>query len=228
MTGIISGSATQEDVVAVEVPRFHPSGENLIDYVSGSIEPGLEFFITSHLSLCSDCREEIVRLQALGGALLERLPLGDLPEGMEERMMDLLDSEQDSAEITPFPRGRSGGKEQLPAPVSQILSDNLEDLEWKDHETEGRSTVALPLQPARIFLLKVDSGKVAFSGKMTRQTGLVLVLSGALESEQEQLCPGDIRTLADMGEEFYAGSSTALAYCLVLLGQEDICQENLG
>ncbi|WP_020592281.1 hypothetical protein [Kiloniella laminariae] len=228
MTGIISGSATQEDVVAVEVPRLHPSGENLIDYVSGSIESGLALFISSHLSLCSECREEIVRLQALGGALLERLPVTDLPDGMEERMMALLDSEKVSAEITPFPRGRSGGKELLPAPVYQVLSGNLDDLDWNVNESEGRSTVALPLKSARIFLLKVDSGKAAFSGKMARQTGLVLILSGALESEQEQLCAGDIRALADIGEEFYAGTSSALAYCLVLLGQEDICPENIG
>ncbi len=213
MTGTISGSVTKDDVAAVNVPQFHPPQENLIDYVSGRVGNGWELVIDTHLSLCAECRAEVIRLKALGGALLEKLPSEDLPDGMEERILDLLDS----AEITTFPGSKCEHSADLPLPVAHLLPDNLDEIEWCATSVEGTTSVDLPSQSVRMLLLRICTGETIFIGHDLHQAGQLLVLSGGLESTNEHLLAGDLKPLSELREVFYAGGSSALTFCLLFI-----------
>ncbi|WP_419902185.1 hypothetical protein [Kiloniella sp.] len=213
MTGIISGSMTKDDVTAVNVPQYHPPQENLVDYVSGRGGDGWDLIIEAHLSLCAECRAEVGRLKALGGALLEKLPAEDLPEGMEERVLDLLDS----AEITTFPGSKCENSKDLPLPVAQLIPDSLDETEWR-HGEEGTAFVDLPVLPIRMLLVRISAGKmVGIIQEYDNSAGQLLVLSGGLEGNEDHLLAGDLKPMSDLKGDFYAGGSSEQTFCLLLI-----------
>ena len=57
----------------------HPEYEQLVDYTAGSLHPSVTLAVSVHLEYCADCRREVRRLEALGGALLETLQPLALP-----------------------------------------------------------------------------------------------------------------------------------------------------
>ncbi len=217
MTGIISGSVTRDEVTAVEVPQFHPPQENLIDYVSGRGGDGWELVIDAHLSLCATCRAEVVRLKALGGALLEKLPAEDLPEGMEDRVLDLLDS----AEITTFPGSKCERSTSLPRSIERLLPDNFEDINWCSRDTKGTDSVGLPVQSVNMLLLRIPAGITVFLGQEQHtEAGQLLILTGGLVNEDMRLSIGDVKPLSELNEDFYAEGETSSTYCLLLIQDE--------
>ncbi|MEH6633596.1 MAG: hypothetical protein V7776_22500 [Halopseudomonas aestusnigri] len=218
MTGIISGSVTRDEVTAVEVPQFHPPEENLIDYVSGRGGDGWELVIDAHLSLCAACRAEIDRLKALGGALLEKLPAEDLPEGMEERVLDLLDS----AEITTFPGSKLECSTSLPRSIERLLPDNFEDINWCTKDTKGTDSIGLPVQSVKMLLLRIPAGATVFLGQEQHtEVGQLLILTGGLVNEDTRLTIGDVKPLSELNEDFYSEGESSTTYCLLLVQDED-------
>ncbi|MFD2206577.1 hypothetical protein [Kiloniella antarctica] len=219
MTGIISGTVARDEVTAVDLPQFHPPEENLIDYVSGRGGNGWELVIEAHLSLCATCRNEVRRLKALGGALIEKLPAEDLPEGMEERVLDLLDS----AEITTFPSSKCDHVTDLPRSIGQLLPDNLDDIRWRASDESGVESIDLPVPFVQILLLRIPAEALVLLGHPFfeyQKNGQLLILAGGMVSDELRLSTGDLKPLSELNENFYADDTTALTFCLLLL-QDD-------
>ncbi|MGS2718222.1 ChrR family anti-sigma-E factor [Eionea flava] len=54
-------------------PQHHPDKNLLIEYAAGTLETGPAIAISSHLHYCSHCRNEVNKLEQLGGALLSTM-----------------------------------------------------------------------------------------------------------------------------------------------------------
>ena len=59
-------------------PTKHPTDAVLTDYVSGSLRQAFSAVVAAHLEHCADCRVAVSGLEAIGGALIESLPAGDM------------------------------------------------------------------------------------------------------------------------------------------------------
>ncbi|WP_053006171.1 cupin domain-containing protein [Kiloniella spongiae] len=224
MTGINSGSVFRDDMSAVSKPQHHPSEAHLVDYVAGSGSYSWELFIDVHLSLCAECRDQVAKLRALGGALLDQIPHEDLPEGMEERVLDLLDS----AEITSFPVPKHAMLPDLPRSVTALLPGDPSKLSWdSDVLTEGEALCLGSVSEKEnasdasyLFLLKISAGERIFINGEIAEFGYLLVLDGGLLGDECDLSVGDITGLDHVREKHYAIDDLSLTYCLLLLTKE--------
>mgnify|MGYP000047104396 FL=1 len=224
MTGINSGSVSRDDITAVAKPQHHPAEEHLVDYVSGSGSDSWELFIDAHLASCSECRDQVSKLRALGGALLEKLPHEDLPEGMEERVLDLLDS----AEITGFPGPKHATLPDLPQSVTSLLPSDPAKIIWETDVLAGGEALCLGsviekenhLSSSYLFLVRIPAGERIFDRGEVAELGYLLVLNGGLLCDEGELSVGDIAGLDQVREKYYAIDDLSLTYCLLLLTKE--------
>ncbi len=224
MTGINSGSVSRDDITAVHKPQHHPSEAHLVDYVAGSGSYSWELFIDAHLSLCAECRDQVAKLRALGGALLEKIPHDDLPEGMEERVLDLLDS----AEITSFPGPKHAMSADLPEPVTALLPSDPAKLSWDSNVLTGGEALCLgsvsekedTAGASHLFLLRIPAGERIFVNGEIADFGYLLVLDGGLLFGDGDLSVGDITGLDQLREKHYAVDDLSLTYCLLLLTKD--------
>ena len=54
--------------------RHHPSDSVLTRYAAGGLGKGPALVVEAHLGACAACRREVAQWEAVGGALLDRLP----------------------------------------------------------------------------------------------------------------------------------------------------------
>jgi len=55
--------------------NHHPSEELLFDYASGAISEAWGLSVATHLAFCSECRDKVAEIEAIGGCLLDGLEL---------------------------------------------------------------------------------------------------------------------------------------------------------
>ena len=68
-------------------PTHHPAEELLLDLASGRLEHGPALVLKAHLDACPDCRREVDRLEAVGGAMLAALPAAAMDQDALPRAM---------------------------------------------------------------------------------------------------------------------------------------------
>lgn len=64
--------------------RYHPSDDWLAAYASGAVDEQTSVLIATHLTYCPQCRAEIARHEAIGGALLDVLGADETDASGEE------------------------------------------------------------------------------------------------------------------------------------------------
>lgn len=72
---------------------FHISEEDLIQYTMGGFKEGQLGSMTAHISLCSECRAQIARIQEELASFAAIQPLSEPPAGARERFMSRLISD---------------------------------------------------------------------------------------------------------------------------------------
>lgn len=168
--------------------QFHPSPELLMDYAAGSMPEGPALVIATHLALCSDCRQEVTRLEALGGALLEcaceELPVSSI---CRDQVMARLDAPAPvSAEPVDMFLCRV-----LPAPLRSYVGCGVGDIKWKKLTKTVERVELNSCREGRAQLLRIKAG-----APMPKHThsGLeyTLVLQGSFRDESGLYRRGDL------------------------------------
>ena len=200
-------------------PNHHLPGEILLDYAAGGMAEPMALVVATHLTLCPECRAAVGRLEAVGGALLDRLEPTPVAEGGLEAVLARLDE--------PAPPVRTAGVDHrpghrlgdlmLPEPLRSYLArdlltrgDDLKALPWhrlargiEEHE------IALGDAAARTALIKAKGGS-ALPWHTHGGLELTLVLSGGFADGARHFGRGDIdvadaginhRPVADPGED---------------------------
>src|SRR6201999_2313831 len=67
--------------------RVHPASETLVEYASGALKTGGRLVLGLHLQACAACRDEVARLEAIGGALLAAEPEASLEPNALDRAL---------------------------------------------------------------------------------------------------------------------------------------------
>ena len=171
----------------------HPGAEILLGYASGDLAEPLALVVATHLALCPKCRATVDRLEALGGALLERI-------GTETSTVALLDSAIDAAiaratRLTdvPAPRRAAAASDRLfPQPLLDYVGGGLDRVTWKTLAPGIRhAVVARDAAGATARLLWVEPGR-AILEHTHRGTEMTLVLQGSYTAGGQRFVRGDL------------------------------------
>lgn len=189
-------------------PSHHPGSELLMDYAAGSLPEPVALLAASHVSLCRACQAEVRRLEALGGALFDRLEADPLDADSLERALARLE----------LPESRDGKRQgaeaprqdaRLPKPLRAYLPDGLEGLTWKSFGAVSEAALLTDYSGIKTRLLRIKGGT-----SMPQHTHdgreYTLLLAGGFSDESGHYLRGDLaeadsgvdhRPVADAGED---------------------------
>ncbi len=112
-----------------EMPSHHPEEARLVDYTTGALhEPG-SLVIATHLALCPSCRQAVAELEAVGGAVLDAMPLTSVSDGALDDILARLDEPEPAPcapPLPPVPAGDTG----IPRPLRDYLGAGYQQLDW--------------------------------------------------------------------------------------------------
>jgi putative transcriptional regulator len=192
--------------------QFHPPTELLMDYASGALAQAPSLVVATHLALCPDCRHEVRRLEALGGALLdsacEELPISSI---CKDKVMAMLDA---PATDTPEPVELFLCR-VLPAPLRQYVGCGVGEIKWQkltgavDRVELGQCT------EGRAQLLRIKAG-----APMPQHTHggneYTLVLQGNFRDESGLYRRGDLAVCDGSVTHAPVAGETEDCICLVV------------
>lgn len=190
------------------MPAYHPGSDLLMDYASGAAPEPVALLVATHLSLCSDCRAEVARLDALGGALLETLDSEALAPEALDRALARLDLPEPVA--PPSPEGAvSHADPRLPRPLADYIGGDLETLPWKTRGGVAEVDLLAGYPGFRTQLLRIKAG-TAVPQHTHGGSEYTLLLAGGFSDASGHYRRGDVaeadpgvdhRPLADAGED---------------------------
>ncbi|HUA52080.1 MAG TPA: ChrR family anti-sigma-E factor [Candidatus Sulfotelmatobacter sp.] len=177
------------------MPAHHPSEALLLDYAAGDLREPTGLVVATHLALCPECRRHVRLLEAVGGALLETLPVEDLPAEASARDAAALlahAAASDGGAAGPPPRFDAETCRLVPEPLRSHLGVNLKDIAWRK---VARGLDTHELAPAangfRTRLLRIGPG-AAIPRHGHGGSESVLVLGGGFSDEHGHYARGDL------------------------------------
>lgn len=189
------------------MPRFHPSQTLLVDYAAGSLGEASAVLVATHIALCPECRLEVARLEAVGGALIEAIEPVALAHGDVESVLRRLD---DGAEVhKPTPDFDAETRRLVPAPLRHHIGGNLRDIRWKSMGAVRQVDLPMTRPGGHARLIRLRGGD-----KVPRHTHdgleMTIVLAGGFSDETGHYERGDMAVagsnvthapIADTGED---------------------------
>ncbi|MFO1112543.1 MAG: ChrR family anti-sigma-E factor [Rhodospirillales bacterium] len=167
----------------------HPPPELLLDYASGAAAEGAALVIASHVAWCPACREEVAKLEEVGGELLLSVPEEPVGELLLQDTLARLDAATPSQDAV---RGFDQETRRLvPAPLRRYIGRNLGELDWRSAGGMFREAqIPLSCGHVRASLMRLQPGC-----PVTPHTHVgnefVLVLDGGYSDGDQRYGPGD-------------------------------------
>ncbi|MBL8806171.1 MAG: cupin domain-containing protein [Rhodospirillales bacterium] len=164
------------------------SEEWLVDYAAGAAPEPVAVLVDAHLSMCPESRALAARLDAVGGAMLERIEPAGLSAGALDRALAALDAPLPAA-APPAPAAAG----RIPAALLPYTGTDFGALAWKP-VVKGVEEVVLPTRGApthRMSLLRIVGGR-AIPDHTHYGDELLLVLEGGFEDGRGHYARGDV------------------------------------
>jgi putative transcriptional regulator len=175
--------------------RHHPRDETLLAYAAGTLASALSAVVASHLALCSKCRVETRRMEAIGGALLKAAAEAGLSpkalDGAVSRAAEIPAVDEPQREA-PAVAARPS---VLPQPLASYMRMGVDDIPWKEL-TPGieQFKIKMPRHGGDLRILRVQPGmKLLRHGHYGSE--LTLVLAGAYSDETGAYHAGEVVNL---------------------------------
>jgi putative transcriptional regulator len=163
--------------------------EWLVDHAAGAAPEPVAALVAAHLSLCPASRATLARLDAVGGALLERLEPAPLAAGALDAMLARLEAPAASRAAAPA----AAPHPVLPEALIPYAGRDLEALPWT-RVVKGVEEAILPAGGTaahRMSLLRIVAGR-AIPAHTHYGDELLLVLQGAFEDGHGHYARGDV------------------------------------
>lgn len=184
---------------------FHPDISTLMAFSAGTLDEPYAVVVATHTAMCEGCREQLKRLDTIGGAVLAASAEAKMSDGALDRLLAAADDRID----VPQKHGRRA--DDLPAPLASVLPGGFESARWR-WSGPGVSVADLPVSKGaegRLMLLKVAGGRRVPEHSHGGQE-LTLILKGAYNDRFGRFGAGDIadhdedvehQPVAEMGED---------------------------
>lgn len=189
--------------------HFHPDIHWLTDYAAGNLPLSQALCISTHLSFCSQCRNDIEQLNSLGGTILTESIAGadDNVHSSEEaftdstrlKMLDLIMAQdpnelkqaQSSVNTGSVSAANSDEKTPLPRCLDKLLPDGIDQLEWKKLSTSLKvARLASGDSQREVALHKIKAGG-GVANHDHRGREVTVVLTGSFSDQDGLYLPGD-------------------------------------
>lgn len=192
------------------LPTHHLDPELLMDYAAGTCSESAGLLIATHLALCPLCRDEVARMERLGGTLLDSAAAAPVDQDSLAKVMAKLDQPEpiETADRQTWAEQAATGP-QIPRPLSDYVGRSFDDIQWRQL-IPGLSEHRIDkLEGVRASLLRIRPGK---NMPLHSHDGseLVMVLSGGYHDKFGSFKRGDVaiadadvehQPIADLGED---------------------------
>ncbi len=185
------------------MPEHHIAHPMLMDYAAGSMAQPVAMLIATHVALCPECRAEVSRFEAIGGALLDQIEPAALTDGSFDVALARLDAPYEPHPAATRPVSVHSVNHALlsdiavlPEPLRSAITQSPARLSWRRRGI-GLQEIVLPSgnPTIRASLLKISPG-ASMPVHTHGGTELTLVLAGAFRDAAGHYQRGDV-TLAD-------------------------------
>ncbi len=171
--------------------KHHLDEATLFSYVAGAVGQGVALVVACHLSVCGHCQQRVHKLEAIGGALLERGSLSAVSDNSLLHVLERLDTEPLETPVSSAPH-----HSEVPMPLASYVGESLDDIPWKK-VVSGLWVHDLPGQGEGVTrLLRVAPGKTAYP-HTHRGSELTQLLRGSYSDDVGRFSPGDVADLDD-------------------------------
>lgn len=192
-------------------PVHHPSEALLLAYAGGTLAEAESLAVSTHLTLCPDCRRLAASAEAIGGALLEGMAAAPVSADGLKAVLARLEHEPDVAE--PAARPVAGATPPgLPAALARYVDTAIGESGWRALAPGIQQLRLKTGGGAQARLLRLKPG-TPLPEHSHRGTELTLLLAGSYADELGQFARGDMaeldesvthRPIVDPGEECIA------------------------
>jgi putative transcriptional regulator len=177
-------------------PIHHPSEALLLSYAAGALLEAEALALSTHLTLCPECRRRLSAAEAIGGALLDRLEAAPVSADGLKAVLARLDDTQPEAAMAARSVSPAGALPGLPRALSGYVDAALSISGWR---MAGPGVQQLRLRTAgggqaRLLHLKPGTPLPEHSH---RGIELTVLLSGSYTDELGQFARGDMAELDD-------------------------------
>lgn len=172
--------------------KHHLTDALLMGYSAGTLPEAFNLVVSTHISLCDDCRARMHAFDAVGGALVDDADMAEMDAGSLAATLALIADGDWQAPTMEHP-AQPG---LFPAPLRDYVGGDLDAVKWRRVgggvsqavlETDGKATVRL---------LRIPGG-VAVPDHGHKGMELTLVLQGAFRDETDRFGAGDIEVADD-------------------------------
>ncbi len=184
--------------------KHHLSDPILMAYSAGTLPEAFNLVVSTHISLCDECRARAESFDTVGGAVLEDVDKIEVSEAcLAETLAMIMDMPQDT---DPVPPARNG---VFPQPLRDYVGGDLDSVRWKKLGGGVSQYLLETSNEATVRLLHIPAG-TSVPDHGHRGTELTLVLKGAFLDGDERFARGDIEVadehlnhtpVADVGED---------------------------
>ena len=173
--------------------QHHQSDELLVDYAAGALGEAWSLAIATHLALCPSCRQNLSRLEALGGDLLDAASPEPVNDNLFDGVMVCLDDADAVTPYVPATAPQDPVQYVVPQPLRGYLGGDVDRLPWQRLGL-GAQQLLIPIDGEKVTarLLRIPAGrpvpKHSHGG-----LELTLVLSGAFSDKTGAYSRGDLQ-----------------------------------
>lgn len=201
-------------------PGHHPTEALLLDYAAGTLHEPAAVVLATHLSLCPTCRARVRDLDAVGGALLDALPVATPSAGALDAVLARLDAPEPAPTVRPLAATASfddATRRLVPQPLRGYLGASLDRLAWRP-VARGLDVHPLALAGAgfRTELLRMRRGE-GIPRHTHRGNESVLVLDGGFTDETGHYGRGDLALSDDTIVHRPVADPDGDCLCLIVL-----------
>lgn len=176
-------------------PFHHPSEALLLTYAAGSLGEAESVALSTHLTLCPQCRRAVASAEAIGGALLE--DLDEAPVSTDGLKAVLAQIEHEQAKPYPLPQPVAATAfPDLPQSLARYAEAALSETGWRKVAPGVQQLRLKTGGGARARLLRLKPG-TPLPEHSHRGSELTLVLSGSYTDELGCFGRGDMAELDD-------------------------------
>lgn len=192
--------------------NHHLTDELLQRYSAGSLPEAFSLVVATHVSLCDECRARLGAVDALGGAVLERVEAAPLSDGALAATLSRI-AQPDSDSKAPIAAAPAMVDAVLPAPLRAYVGGDVEHVRWRPVGGGVRQAVLSTSPDASARLLHIPAGaRVPDHGH--RGTELTLVLKGAFIDDAGRFARGDVEVATEVDEHMPVAERGEDCICL--------------
>ncbi len=201
-------------------PRLHPTSDRLIEYAAGSLNPERRLVVGAHVRVCPACSGEIAIVEAVGGVLIDALPVVEMHEDALALALARIER--------PAPPRREpapGMQGWIDAPAAAVESARRRR-RWAAPGVWVAPVIGGPYG-RRSYLLGIGAG-ISVPRHTHRGAELVCILKGAFEDRGEIYGPGDFCESDEDVEHRPRVTDDSECVCLVAVDASLVARDWLG